>query len=132
MPAEKNDQAAELAAVRAENERLKGQLAEATSRTANVPAARPFLTEGERQDLLTFGVTSGTQGRRMTLTEAKARFPEVDFESASDVAKANDESAEALPKRAAIRGFDYVYPSVAPGKLAPEAVGQPGISGPVE
>lgn len=124
MPSQNNHEA-EVAALRAENDRLKGQLAQATARTANVAPAKPYLTEGERQELITFG-----RSGRLNLKTAAQRFPEADLSGATDVAKKASTEDELTVERPAIRGFDYVYPSVAPGVIDPAVVGEPGITGP--
>jgi hypothetical protein len=124
MPAQNNNDA-ELQALRAENDRLKGQLAQATARTANVAPAKPYLTEGERQELITFG-RSGD----LNLKTAKAKFPEADLSGATEIARKASTEDETTVERAGIRGFDFVYPSVAPGKIDPEVAGLPGINGP--
>lgn len=116
---------AELAALRAENDRLKGQLAQATARTPNVQAAKPYLTEGERQELITFG-RSGD----LNLKTAKERFPDADLSGATDVARKASTEDETRTERGAVRGVDFVYPSVRPGFIDPEVAGTPGINGP--
>jgi hypothetical protein len=132
MSETKDDIAAQRDALLAENERLRGQLATAGVRPANVPAGRPpFLTEGERQELLMRGATNDPfGGGLMTLTTARERFD-------SDLDDATQEAEDAAVRldveaaeRPAIRGVTHVYPSVAPGVLDPAAAGQPGISGP--
>jgi hypothetical protein len=130
MP-ETKDAAAQLAALRAENDRLRQQLATATTRRANVPAAKPYLTEGERQDLITFGVTTDVHtGRRLNLAQAHEAYPDADLTDATDVAKAASEQDAGEQTRSAVRGVDFVYPSVAPGQIDPDVAGLPGINGP--
>lgn len=124
MPSQ-NSNEAEVAALRAENDRLKGQLAQATARTANVAPAKPYLTEGERQELITFGRSGG-----LNLKTAAKKFPEADLSGTTEVARKASTEDELKGERSSIRGFDFVYPSVAPGVLDPAVVGEPGITGP--
>lgn len=122
----------EVARLRAENEQLRGSLAASGARpAANAPAALPFLTEGQRQELLTFGQTARAGGGPLlSLSEARDLWPDAELDDATDQAKATDERLRTeVVERAGIRGFDYVYPSVAPGVLDPAVVGTPGISG---
>lgn len=97
------------------------------------PVAEPYLTEGDRQELLLHGVTNNASGGgRVTLTTAREQFPDADLADASDEAEAaavaHDE--EVADRGAGIRGFDYVYPSVRPGVIDPAVAGTPGINGP--
>jgi hypothetical protein len=127
-----SNQQTEVERLRAENEQLRGQLAAAGARRANVAAPKPYLTEGERQDLITFGVTTDVHtGRRLNLHEAREKYPDADLSNASDgaVAGADRDRTEAA-ERGSVRGVDYVWPSVAPGKIDPAVAGTPGISGP--
>lgn len=127
-----SNQQTEVERLRAENERLRGQLAAAGARTDNVPAPKPYLTEGERQDLITFGVTTDVHtGRRLNLHEAREKYPDAELSDASDTAVANaDRDRNEATPRGAVRGVDYVWPSVEPGKIDPAVAGTPGISGP--
>jgi hypothetical protein len=131
MP-ETKDAAAQLAALRAENDRLRQQLATATARQANVPAAKPYLTEGERQDLITFGVTNDVHtGRRLNLNQARELYPDADLVDATDAAvSASERDHTEAVERSSVRGVDYVWPSVAPGQIDPAVAGLPGINGP--
>lgn len=134
-PADKAAAAEEVERLRAENESLRGQLAAAGAPrgVGRVPAPKPYLTEGERQDLITFGVTTNVHtGQRMNLHQAAELYPDVDLSAASDAATAaaDRDQAEAAKGRPAIRGVDFVYPSVAPGQIDPAVAGAPGINGP--
>ena len=87
MAETKDDIAAERDALRAENEKLRAQLAAASVGT--VPAPKPYLTEGERQDLITFGVTNDVHtGQRLNLHQARERFPDAVLTDASAAAEA--------------------------------------------
>lgn len=87
MAETKDDITAERDALRAENERLRAQIAAAS--VATVPAPKPFLTEAERQDLVTFGVTTDVHtGRRLNLHQAAELYPGVHLEDATDAARA--------------------------------------------
>lgn len=108
----------EVASLRAENERLRGQLAAsgADRRLSQNRATRPFLSEGERQDLELNGVTNSPfTGERLT----------AEGEGVEQVRDA--QVADLPPVRTAstqgVEGFDYVYPSVAPGVLDPKLTG---------
>jgi hypothetical protein len=134
MPENKDEIAAQRDALLAENKRLRDQLAAAAvaPRAGNVPAPKPYLTEGERQDLITFGVTTDVHtGQRLNLHQARDLYPDADLSGASDtaVAAAERDNTEAQ-QRTAVRGVDYVWPSVAPGKIDPAVAGTPGINGP--
>lgn len=130
MAETKDEIAAERDRLRAENENLRGQLAAAGARTPHVAAPPPFLSEGERQDLITFGVTTTRGGRPLNLHDAREQYPGAQLDQASAAAVlAADRDRDARRARPAVPHVDYVYPSVAPGELAPEAAGTPGISG---
>jgi hypothetical protein len=110
----------ELARLRAENERLRGQLAAsgADNRLSQNRATRPFLSEGERQDLELNGVTNSPfTGERLTA-------------QGEGVETVRDPQTAALPPvrttgdRPGVEGFDFVYPSVAPGVLDPKLTGE--------
>jgi uncharacterized protein YciI len=131
--ATKEELEAQVSRLQTDNERLRGQLAAAGNRpAANVPAALPFLTEGQRQELLTFGQTTRAGGgAALSLSEARELFPDVDLSDATDAALAADERLRTeVLERASIRGVTHVWPSIEPGVLDPAAVGLPGISGP--
>lgn len=124
----------ELQRLRAENERLRTQFAAAgiPQRPGVLPAPKPFLTEGERQDLITFGVTTDVHtGQRLNLHQARERYPDADLADATDTAVANaDRDNTDDVEHPGIRGVDYVWPSVEPGKIDPAVAGTPGINGP--
>lgn len=120
------------AALEAENADLRDQLVKLSGRSTT-PATVPYLTEGDRQELLSRGVVnSAGGGGRVTLTTAADLFPGVDLSEATDAAReAADAEDTAVAERGdGIRGFDYVYPSVAPGLIDPAVAGTPGINGP--
>jgi hypothetical protein len=126
----KDDIAAERDELRAENERLRAQLAAAGgSPRAYQPAQQFQLSEGDRQELVTRGVVT-INGRRMTREDVENELDEdqrgVDLGDADPV----DAGAPGVGERSAIRGVDYVYPSVAPGLIDPDVAGTPGINGP--
>jgi hypothetical protein len=100
-----------------ENARLKEELraSRADQRLSHGRAERPFLSEGERQDLQQYGVTNSPfTGERIT---AQDEGVETKVDPAS-VPPARTGS------RGAVEGFDYVYPSVAPGVLDPKLTGE--------
>jgi hypothetical protein len=131
MPETKEDIAAERDRLQAENENLRGQLA-----AASVPARGPaapqhtfILTEDARQQLVTSGVAY-TGGRVMTRDQVVSLLgARADAYDLGDVEPAEPVQPEAAP-RVGIRGFDYVYPSIAPGVIDPAVAGTPGINGP--
>lgn len=120
-----------ISQLRAENEALRNTLRDATTRSANAPAHVFQLSEGARQELALSGVAN-VGGRLMTVDDARAAVARTEDQRDVDVA-GPDRTVPALPDRGpAVYGVDYVYPSVQPGVLAPEAVGQPGVSGRAE
>lgn len=127
----KDQIAAERDKLREENQRLRGQLA-AAGRPGYQPSQTFTLSEGARQELESTGVAN-INGRRMTREDVLAELG--DDQAAVEIA----EPAEALDQRgavaerraaSAIPGFDFIYPSVAPGQIDPAVAGTPGISGP--
>lgn len=121
------------AELEAENERLRGQLATAGAgqRVTQAQPRQPWLSEGERQELEAYGHTSSPfTGRTVTTDEAREAHPDVDIADAKPGAV---KAAGPAPRRikAPREGVDYVYPSVAPGQLAPE-FGGPAAAVPVD
>lgn len=120
--------------LRAENERLRGQLATAGAvpRVAQAAQSAPWLSEGERQELETYGrATSPFTGQEVTAAQAREAHPGVDIAEAKPGAV---KAAGPLPRRVAAprEGVDYVYPSVAPGVLAQEFGGPAETPVPVD
>lgn len=126
----KEDIAAERDRLREENENLRGQLAAAGARPAGTRRVEFQLSEGERQELLAHGVVN-VGGVRMTREDVEERLGEhqdgIDLGDAEPVDAAL--AAERGP-RGAIRGVDFIYPSVRPGEIDPAVAGTPGINGP--
>jgi len=130
MAETKDEIAAERDRLRQENENLRGQLAASGAGRAYQPAAQFILSEGNRQELLTYGATT-IGGRRVTRDEVEqatagnSRYANVDL--------GDTDPPAALPggrQSMAVPGVDYVYPSVAPGRIDPAVAGTPGINGP--
>lgn len=122
---------AERDRLRAENEQLRGQLAAAsTARKPGTVTHEFALSEGERQELETYGVIN-IGGRQYTTEQVKAklgeRYKNVPIADAPAATRIEPTSAVEL---AGVRGIDYVYPSVAPGQIDPAVAGTPGINGP--
>jgi hypothetical protein len=117
--------------LQADNERLRGQLAAAGVARATGPAGPPFLSEGERQDLITQGVIS-RPGRTLNLHEARIEYPDAVLDAVTDLAVRNaDRDREAKVRRGpGVEHVDFVYPSVAPGEIDPAVAGLPGVNGP--
>jgi hypothetical protein len=115
----------EVARLRAENERLRGQLAAsgADRRLSRNRSTRPFLSEGERADLELNGVTNSPfTGERLNAAAEgvdMVRDPQV-----ADLPPVRTQPTQG------VEGFDYVYPSVAPGVLDPKL--DPGTVVPVK
>lgn len=116
--------------LQAENENLRGQLA-AASVPARGPAAAQHtfvLTEGARQELISQGYTV-VNGRPMSRAQVVDALG--DKAGAYDLGTTDPDHTMPVDKpRTAIRGFDFVYPSVAPGVIDPAVAGTPGIHGP--
>ena len=75
MAETKDEIAAERDALRAENENRRGQLVAASATTGGrVQAPKPFLTEGERQELITFGFTTWSETQIMSQPDSSAAF----------------------------------------------------------
>lgn len=124
----------ELANLRAENARLRAQLlASGQQPTGPAQAQHTFtLTEGDRQELELYGVAT-VGGRLMTIDDVRAAAADAGLEvSLADPSEALDrrDLVAAQQERTAVRGVDYVYPSVAPGQIDPKVAGLPGINGP--
>lgn len=129
MSETKDDIAAERDQLRAENENLRGQLAAAGARPAGTRRVEFQLSEGERQELAANGVVN-VGGVRMTREDVEARLggrqAGIDLGDADPV----DGGAVEQGERGAVRGVDYIYPSVRPGAIDPAVAGTPGINGP--
>lgn len=108
---------------------LARQLAAAGGRVVQ-PEHTFVLSEGARQELVTQGVTN-VDGVRRTASEVRDMLGEgqadVDLGDAKPV---DGLGVGPVQERAAIRGFDFVYPSVKPGFIDPAVAGTPGINGP--
>lgn len=126
MAETKDDIAAERDQLRAENVQLRAQLA---GQGRVVQPVHTFqLSEGDRQELATRGEVN-IDGRMMTAADVEKKLSEnqrnVDLGDAEPPAAGPGEAP-----RSAVRGVDYVYPSVAPGQIDPAVAGTPGIHGP--
>lgn len=133
MAETKDEIAAERDQLREENNRLKAQLAAAGQQASRPGAQAPqhlFLSEGDRQELETTGrVNLG--GRLMNAEQVRAELaggPQAGVEIAEP--KHPVQVPADQPEQPPIRGFNYVYPSVAPGRIDPAVAGTPGINGP--
>jgi hypothetical protein len=122
---------AERDELREENHRLKAQLAAAGRPARANQAEQQFvLSEGHRQELVANGVVN-VNGRRMTRADVEeALGDEQQGLELGDAEPADGLGEQLEQERAGIRGFDYVYPSVAPGLIDPAVAGTPGINGP--
>jgi hypothetical protein len=136
MPETKDQIAEQRDQLLAENETLRAQLAAAGRPAGAYQPTRFLLTEGDRQELQIFGVAT-IGGRLLTIDQVREKLAGTDQADVplADPPAATDRRAELAaqlePGRpAGIRGFDYVYPSVAPGEIDPKVAGTPGISGP--
>lgn len=140
-PGSKEDLERQLAAAQEDLERTRGQLAEARAATAAPvgaasPAQQTFvvgrpefrggtkLSEGERQALEISGVVADPHGGGQLL--ASDYDIEVKTEDGRRALAAAEHDRAALgdaekAHRQGVRGVDFVYPSVAPGVLAPDA-----------
>jgi hypothetical protein len=140
----KDDIAAERDALRAENEKLRGQLAAAGAAAVArpyAPAYRFQLSEGDRQELEIRGVVN-IGGRLMTKAEVEAEIAKAGADAQGRNDQSSVEIADApeatridpgtLPTRTGpgVAGVDFVYPSVERGKIDPAVAGTAGINGP--
>jgi hypothetical protein len=136
MAETKEDIAAERDQLREDNDRLthevealRGQLTAAGSAPRGYAPAQQFtLSEGDRQELVQRGVVN-IGGRRMTRDQIREALP--DSYAAVDLGTAKPADGDVQDvERTAVRGVDYVYPSVQPGRIDPAVAGTPGINGP--
>lgn len=125
----KEDIAAERDRLKTENEKLRAQLAAAGRPTGAVqPTHRFQLSEGDRQELAARGEIN-VNGRMLNAHQvADLLGPNQGDVELGDATPPPAGPGEA--PRSAVRGVDYVYPSVAPGQIDPAVAGTPGINGP--
>jgi hypothetical protein len=121
--------AATVDQLRAENTVLRAQLAAA----GRVPGATQpqhtfVLSEGQRQELLTNGVTNVGGVRRTTDEVRDLLGPDQQHVELGDTEPVDGLGTTSA--RSEIRGVDFVYPSVKPGGFDPAVAGTPGINGP--
>lgn len=130
MSETKDDIAAQRDALLQENQALRDQLAAAgAQRQTQAPARHQFvLSEGQRQELITNGVTT-VNGQRATVEQVQALLG--DDQAAVDLGDTDPrDGTPASRPNPGIPGVDYVYPSVRPGAIDPAVAGTPGINGP--
>jgi hypothetical protein len=133
MPETKDDIARERDELKRENESLRR--AAGSSRPGVWQPTRFLLTEGDRQELEMFGVAT-IGGRRMTIDEVRDKVAGTDQadvqlnDPTPEMDRRDELAGPGATHPAGIRGFDYVYPSVAPGLIDPAVAGTPGINGP--
>lgn len=131
MAETKDDIAADRQRLLDENARLRARLQAAGLGPVAAPEHTFMLSEGDRQDLeLHGGVSIG--GRYMNTAEVRAEMARAGVQhdvpiSEPEVTPANQPKPQAP---ANVRGFDYVWPSVAHGQIDPAVAGTPGINGP--
>lgn len=128
--------AAEITALRAENENLRGQLAAAgAANTKAAPVQHTFqLSEGDRQELEIRGAIN-VNGRLVTKADVvKMLGKDQKGVKIADAPEGTRIDPATLPKITGpgVAGVDYVYPSVERGKIDPAVAGTPGISGPAK
>jgi hypothetical protein len=112
-----------------ENAALRAQLAAGGRQAAAAPA--PFiLSEGQRAELEQSGVTT-VDGRRATREDVEAMLTDAQPTDRVDLGSKEPADADVpQPREGATEGVDFIYPSVAPGKIDPAVAGTPGINGP--
>lgn len=130
MSETKDDIAAERDQLRAANEQLRGQLAAAGATRGTAPAVQHqfVLSEGQRQELIQYGNTQ-VDGRMLGVADVETLLGD----DQHDVLIPEPENVRPVPaaqNRPKQPGVDFIYPSVAYGKLDPAVAGTPGVSGP--
>ena len=129
----KADLEQELAALVAENENLRGQLAASGARRPGAPVQHEFvLSEGQRLELETTGVTTYL-GRTITRDQARAKLAGSTRQQGVEIADLEGVREPTLLRTTPTLGVphvDYVYPSVAPGVIDQAVAGTPGVNGP--
>lgn len=130
-PATRVQDKSELERLRDENRQLRAQLTAAgVGPRVQQPAHTFELSEGARQELAMNGQTNvnGVMRTREEVTKMLG-------DDQADVDLGDAEAPVGTPKqerRSAIRGVDFVYPSVEPGYIDPAVAGTPGINGPAK
>jgi hypothetical protein len=127
MSETKEDIATARDALLVENAQLRAQLATG-GRQVNAPAHQFLLSEGGRQELITYGVTT-VNGRRVTAEQVSELLGDAQADVELGDTKPVDGNPAARPNLG-IPGVDFVYPSVVPGAIDPAVAGTPGINGP--
>jgi hypothetical protein len=129
MAETKDDIATERDALKAENDKLRAQLAASgTTARAYAPAQTFQLSEGDRQELVAHGRVN-VGGVLLDREQVRAKLGE-DQQGVDLGDSEPDVSPAPAGRRGAVAGVDFVYPSVAPGLIDPAVAGTPGISGP--
>lgn len=126
----KDELAQQLADAQQENAALRTQLAGVGRVYA--PAQTFQLSEGDRQEVETFGVVN-IGGRRYTREEVLDKLagtPQAGVEIDEPAAQLDQRAQTAGRRASAVEGVDFIYPSVAPGQIDPAVAGTPGINGP--
>ena len=129
IAAERDHLARENDTLQSENERLKAQLA-AAGRPAGVttPQHTFQLSQGDLSELERNGWVS-IGGKVMTTEEVRAELAAVG-QGRVEIAEPENPQVPMPVEGGNVRGFDFVYPSVARGQIDPAVAGTPGISGP--
>lgn len=117
----------ELATLRRENAQLRAQLSAAGR--VRAPAHTFQLSEGDRQELLVSGFVNINGVRRSREEVAEMLEPAQEGVDLGDKDPVDGQGMGPV-ERSAIRGVDYIWPSVEPGFIDPDVAGTPGVNGP--
>lgn len=130
VAAERDALRAQLSELVVERDALRRKLTAAgTVGRVAAPAHTFQLSQAQLSELEIYGVTN-VDGVQRTTAEVRGMLTGNQSRIKIKDASNPQEPVRAGGERSAVYGVDYVYPSVAPGKIDPAVAGTPGISGP--